>query len=105
MVNYATTENAWRSRMLLRYLGEKNEHDCGLCDVCIARRRDTSLSTDHFSDIRQQIIELLSDQPLTPTDIINRLSMDKEKVMTVLKHLIDEEEIMIKDGFYSLSVS
>ncbi len=36
MEEYVTTENICRSRMLLRYFGEKNEHNCGQCDVCSA---------------------------------------------------------------------
>ena len=32
MEEYVTTENICRSRMLLRYFGEKNEHNCGQCE-------------------------------------------------------------------------
>ena len=32
MEEYVTTENVCRSRMLLHYFGEKNEHNCGQCD-------------------------------------------------------------------------
>ena len=31
MIEYAESENRCRSRMLLRYFGEKNEHNCGQC--------------------------------------------------------------------------
>ena len=34
MIEYATTENICRSRMLLRYFGETDTKDCGQCDVC-----------------------------------------------------------------------
>ena len=33
MEEYVITENVCRSRMLLHYFGEKNEHNCGQCDA------------------------------------------------------------------------
>ena len=44
MEEYVTTENICRSRMLLRYFGEKNEHNCGQCDVCLSKRATDNLS-------------------------------------------------------------
>ena len=35
MIDYATAQDKCRSRMLLRYFGEKNEHNCGHCDICL----------------------------------------------------------------------
>ena len=37
MEEYVTSESVCRSRMLLRYFGEKNEHNCKQCDVCLNR--------------------------------------------------------------------
>ena len=37
MIEYASAEENCRSRMLLRYFGEKNEHNCGQCDVCLQK--------------------------------------------------------------------
>lgn len=38
ILDYATNDTVCRSRMLLHYFGEKNEHDCGICDTCISLR-------------------------------------------------------------------
>ena len=34
MLEYVANSQVCRSRQLLRYLGEKNDHDCHICDVC-----------------------------------------------------------------------
>ena len=48
MEEYVTTENICRSRMLLRYFGEKNEHNCGQCDVCLSKRATDNLSEESY---------------------------------------------------------
>ena len=48
MEEYVTSENVCRSRMLLRYFGEKNEHNCGQCDVCLSHRATGALDREFF---------------------------------------------------------
>ena len=63
MEEYVTTENICRSRMLLRYFGEKNEHNCGQCDVCLSKRATDNLSEESYEEVKRQILDLLSHSP------------------------------------------
>ncbi len=102
MIEYATSENACRSRMLLHYFGEKNEHDCGQCDVCIERKRNSSIEVSDFESVKQRIVELIKEQPLTATHVVQRVGAPKEIAIAVLQQLTNEEELTLKDGFYHL---
>ena len=102
MVEYATSENACRSRMLLRYFGEKNDHDCGQCDVCVEKRRNKTLETVDFETIKKEIISLITQKPYTPAQIAELLLFNKDQVASALRYMLDEEEIVMKDGFCNL---
>jgi ATP-dependent DNA helicase RecQ len=38
MLEYATSDLICRSRLLLKYFGETQSKDCGVCDVCLKER-------------------------------------------------------------------
>ncbi len=98
MEEYVTSDNVCRSRMLLRYFGEKNEHNCGQCDVCLSGRAADTLSEDSLDTLKTQIKELLVKNPLTPAGIANEIEADKEKIGEVLQYLLEEGELKMQDG-------
>lgn len=77
MEEYVTTENICRSRMLLRYFGEKNEHNCGQCDVCLSKRATDNLSEKSYEEVKRQILDLLSHSPLTPAETADQIKAEK----------------------------
>ena len=106
MEEYVTSENVCRSRMLLRYFGEKNEHNCGQCDVCISHRAtDATLSEDSFEELKQQITELLAQKPLLPVEIANKIEAERERVAEVIHHLLEEGALKMQDGICLLYTS
>ena len=98
MEDYVTSENACRSRMLLRYFGEKNEHNCGQCDICLSRRAENDLSENAYEELKKLIMHLLSQEALTPADIANKIEAEKENIAEVLQYLLEEGGLKIKDG-------
>ena len=63
MEEYVISENVCRSRMLLRYFGEKNEHNCGQCDVCLSHRATDTLTGESLEELKKKIAELLAQKP------------------------------------------
>ena len=103
MEEYVTSENVCRSRMLLRYFGEKNEHNCGQCDICLSHRATDSLSDDSFEELKKRMTGLLIQKPLTPAEIANNMEAEKEKVGEVIRYLLEEGEWKMQDGMIHIS--
>ena len=101
MTEYATAEDKCRSRMLLRYFGEKNEHNCGLCDVCLSKHH-SGMKLGEFQEMENQIREQLETSPLTAATLLNRINGEREKAERVLSYLLSEEIIQSNDGILSL---
>lgn len=98
MVDYVTTENICRSRMLLRYFGEKNENNCKQCDICLSHRAVNPSSEDTFYHLKEQILNVLKDHSLTPKEIVDKIEGNKETLSEVMRYLLDEGIIKQKDG-------
>ena len=103
MEEYVTTENICRSRMLLRYFGEKNEHNCGQCDVCLSKRSTDNLSEESYEEVKRQILDLLSHSPLTPAETADQIKAEKEDIGQVIRYLLDEGELKMQDGMLHIS--
>ena len=101
MVEYATAEEKCRSRMLLRYFGEKNENNCGQCDVCL-QKHDTGIKQGEFLQWKERILETLSESPCLVADLATRLNAEIEKIEPIVSFLIAEEFIRVKDGYLYL---
>lgn len=103
MEEYVTTENVCRSRMLLRYFGEKNEHNCGQCDVCLSKRATNDLSEESYEEVKRKILDLLSHSPLTPAETADQIKAEKEDIGQVIRYLLDEGELKMQDGMLHIS--
>lgn len=101
MIEYATAEENCRSRMLLRYFGEKNEHNCGQCDVCL-QKHQTGIKMGEFQELEEQIKQLLAEHPLPASNLITQLKGEREKIEKVISYLLSEELIQLNNGILSL---
>ena len=97
MLDYAESDGKCRSRMLLRYFGEKNGHNCGQCDVCLEKHA-SGLRKGEYEDIAHGIFSLLAEASRIPQEIIHALPFEEEKILKSLAYLLAEEQIIQKEG-------
>ena len=102
MTEYAETDDKCRSRMLLLYFGEKNEHNCEQCDVCLSSH-SSGIRQGIFDEISRAIEEALKDKEMTTSELMEHISSyEKENVAKALSYLLSEEIIYQKNGRLSL---
>lgn len=98
MIEYAESENRCRSWMLLRYFGEKNEHNCGQCDVCL-QQHQSGLKSGEFEAISQQLQALLKENLLSLQEIKDKMQVPENHLMKVVSYLVSEEIIRQENGY------
>lgn len=101
MLEYAKTNDRCRSRMLLKYFGEKSSTNCGQCDVCLDVQGKT-VTREGQQTARQKIISLLADHQRHHITEILRLPLPTEEIDAALSYLMQQEKIKQNDGFILL---
>lgn len=92
VIDYATSNHICRSKLLLSYFGQKSSEHCGVCDVCIQRRK-TELADKEFDAIMHKLKNRLLKQPLPADQLVMMPDVDSDKAWKVLAWLEDVEMV------------
>ena len=98
VIAYATDDTVCRSRQLLRYFGETDSHDCGLCDVCLSHRKEGLISEPRMNTAMEKILQLLSDGNPHPITDLRDIQLPTDELDAALSYLLQEEYISQQDG-------
>ena len=97
MKEYVLSENQCRSRMLLRYFGERGAAPCGKCDNC-RKHRESEFSELHYEAYREILLEFLSDGTSHLLDEVRELPIEPEVLPRLLQRMVQDEDITLHDG-------
>lgn len=93
MLEYVTNEDKCRSRIIEEYFGQKDASDCGVCDICLARRgKRASASID------EAIIKTLQDSELSVKEVVAKVAGRAERVVEVIDKMVSEGKISLGVG-------
>ena len=96
MLQYAENDEECRSVVIQRYFGDESATPCGVCDICLAKRRDTSKVAN---DTQEMVSELLRKEPMTAREICLQLKADTKVVAQAIEKMKAEGKISVStDG-------
>lgn len=93
MLEYVTNEDKCRSRIIEEYFGQTCASDCGVCDICLARRsKRASVSID------EAVIKALQESELGVKDVVAKVAGRAERVVEVIDKMVLEGKISLSVG-------
>jgi ATP-dependent DNA helicase RecQ len=99
VIDYSTKKHLCRSTILLRYFGQDNGTDCGICDVC-AEKKKSGVTTARFEELSNQIRAILKEGPLSLEMMLDRMDHDKDLALKVIRWLEDNGLLVVEDDNY-----
>ena len=90
MVVYASNQTECRSVIVQRYFGDNEAQPCGICDVCLAKRKRAKNDANTLCDT---ILHLLSKEPLDAREISRQIKADLQTVAASIDILKAENKI------------
>ena len=91
ILRYAAEDDECRSRYLLRYFGERNEHSCGCCDNCLAMRKKSNAIPEPAEPTEEDVLGILKSGPFTMAALMERLGTEaSDTVAAIVRDLLEK---------------
>lgn len=100
----AFVENTIQCRMqvIQDYFGESTEATCGLCDVCVARRKKDNLLI--YERLREEVLHVMKGNSFSVEQLEKKIEpQDRELFVDVVRELVDEG-ILVYDKAWRLTM-
>jgi ATP-dependent DNA helicase RecQ len=92
MVSYVDQAHRCRMQWIQDYFDEITEATCGICDVCIEKKKKENLAA--LQDYESQILYLLKQKPMTVEELEESVDPDeRELFLEVIREMVDRAVI------------
>jgi ATP-dependent DNA helicase RecQ len=92
MIGFVETTHRCRMQLIQDYFNETTFQTCGICDVCIRKRKQENMKS--FEDLKAETLHILANNSFTVEELEHRISpKDHELYVDVIRELVDEGAI------------
>ena len=95
MLRYIGNEEVCRSVVMQNYFGDMSSEGCGVCDICLRRRKQQKSEN---KGLEQKILEQLQGQALSTRDLCRILKFDPQAIAQSVEKLKVEDKISADTG-------
>jgi ATP-dependent DNA helicase RecQ len=93
MIAFTETDFRCRMQMIQDYFDEQTDATCGICDVCISKRKKDNLAA--FGSLREEILYVMKTSVFTVEQLEKQIAPnDRELFVDVVRELVDEGLLM-----------
>lgn len=102
IVEFVTQSHQCRTQIIQSYFDEETFETCGVCDVCLERKKKENLK--EVKSYHNQIIAVLNKKPQTTEELEKEINPDDhELLIEVIREMLDANEIKY-DEYWVMSV-
>jgi ATP-dependent DNA helicase RecQ len=93
IIGYANNSTICRSKKLVSYFDEYGSEDCGICDVCLMRKK-VEMNNHEFEHLVVRIQEYTMGESLFIHQLVTKLDpVAEEKVIETVRYLLDNDKL------------
>ena len=89
MLRYVDSDDECRSVMLERYFGATDVRECGVCDVCLARRKSAVAA----ADMEARIVNALNNSSMSVRELVDAVGGNEATAVRTIDKLIEDGKI------------
>lgn len=92
--NYVYNSHICRTQQLVRYFGESDAGNCGVCDVCVNHKKQQQSNIEQTLQIQHHIMQLVHAEKLTVDLLVRKLNTHHpDEVLRTLRWLLETEQL------------
>jgi ATP-dependent DNA helicase RecQ len=93
MTSFVETNHRCRMQLVQDYFNETTYQTCGICDVCIEKRKKDNLRS--FEDLKAEVINIIKEKAYSVEELEQQIApKDHELFVDVIREMVDEGLIL-----------